>query len=58
MMVESNKKKMSINELESAIYDIYVYHCKEDKIKPLSFKDWSEKREYKERKRGRARKII
>ena len=55
MMVESNKKKMSINELESAIYDIYVYHCKEDKKIPLSFKDWSEKREYKERKRGRAR---
>ena len=55
MMVESNKKKMSINELESAIYDIYVYHCKEDKKKPLSFKDWSEKREYKESKRGRAR---
>ena len=54
MMVESNKKKMSINELESAIYDIYVYHCKEDKKMPLSFKDWSKNREYKGRKRGHA----
>ena len=56
-MVESNKKKMSTNELESAIYDIYVYHCKEDKKIPLSFKDWSEKRGYKERKHGHARII-
>jgi hypothetical protein len=48
-MVESNKKKMSKYELEYAIYEIYVYHCKEDKEIPLSFKDWSEKREYKKK---------
>ena len=54
-MVESSMKKMSVNELEYAIYEIYVSHCKEDKKIPLSFKDWSEKREYKECKRGRPR---